>query len=81
MSLDITKGPPGAGVGGLFPVENQRHRVTTVENEIWANYTHAEPQFLNTLIVNNSNNSTDTIVRSILKQSSTEQMALVISQS
>ena len=81
MSLDITKGPPGAGVGGLFPVENQRHRVTMVENEIWANYTHAEPQFLNTLIVNNSNNSTDTIVRSILKQSSTEQTALVISQS
>lgn len=31
-----------------------------VENEIWANYTHVEPQFLNTLIANNSSNSTDT---------------------
>lgn len=80
MSPDITKGPPGVGVGGLFPVENQGHRVTMVENEIWANYTHAEPQFLNTLIANNSSSSTDTVVRSILEQSSTEQMVLVISQ-
>ena len=81
MSPDITKGPPGVGVGGLFPVENQGHRVMMVENEIWANYTDAEPQFLNMLIANNSSNSADTVGRSILKQSSAEQMVLVISQS
>lgn len=52
-----------------------------MEEETLANYIHAEPKFLNTLIAKNYNTGTDIVV-SILKQSSAEQMILIlISQS
>lgn len=53
-----------------------------MEEETLANYIHAEPKFMNTLIAKNYNTGTDIVVRSILKQSSAEQMILIlISQS
>lgn len=59
---------PGV-VGGREwpPVEKHRYKVRVVDKELWANYTHAEPPFLNTLITNHYSNSTDTVVRSLPK--------------
>lgn len=81
MSPDLIKSHvPSLGQGRwkrLIPVKNLRCRVMMVEEEASANYIHAEPKFLSTLIANNYSSYTD-IVRSILKQSNAEQMVLTL---